>query len=360
MRFSVFSCLVGMWLMVGCSKWKLETKPSSTELTPQVETINPVGTPTSTAAQVQCQVISTGLNTLAEFGILYAITNDPTLKNGIKVIAAGTGTAPTTVQLTGLTPGTNYYYRAFATNSKGITGYGASKNFTTSTEQNPDFVYVSGGSFTMGGNNGKDDEKPTHTVAIKSFYIAKKELTVKQYRDFCNATGRALPTAPFWGWIDTHPIVNITWTDATAYCQWFSSQTRQKYRLPTEAEWEYAAKGGSPSQTYTYAGSDNIDEVAWSNRIAQGTTHPVATRPKANQLGLYDMTGNAQEWCSDWYSSTYYQSGPASDPIGPVSGTDHIFRGGSWNSGLYDSRVESRFSGSSQGINIGFRLALDQ
>lgn len=214
----------------------------------------------------------------------------------------------------------------------------------------PEMVLVEAGSFEMGSSGGVAGEQPVHTVRIiRSFYISKYEVTWEQYDQFGADTGRSKPKeGKKWGIRDEprYPAC-VTWYDATAFCNWLSEREgltpcysgRGKatqcnfdangYRLPTEAEWEYAARGGQQSQRYTYAGGDNVDDVAWYGSNSGGQTHPVGQK-QPNELGLYDMSGNAWEWCWDWYGEEYYSSSPTGDPKGPSSGSDRVRRSGSW------------------------------
>jgi formylglycine-generating enzyme required for sulfatase activity len=204
----------------------------------------------------------------------------------------------------------------------------------------PEMIFVETGSFKMGSSEGYDDETPIHSVKLSSFYISKFEITVAQYREFCTATGTTFPATPSkdwyeehdavseWKWTDSHPIVNITWFEAIEYCEWLSEETGETYTLPTEAQWEYASRGGKNSKAYKYSGSDNINEVAWYDE----TTYERGTRPvgqlKANELGIYDMSGNACEWCLDGYQS--YSSGTKTDPFTANTGPYRVIRGGCW------------------------------
>jgi formylglycine-generating enzyme required for sulfatase activity len=231
----------------------------------------------------------------------------------------------------------------------------------------PEMVLVEAGSFQMGSTNGGSDEQPVHTVHItRPFYIAKYAMTFEEYDLFCDDTiGIPRPKDRGWG-RGAYPVSGVNWYDAVKYCNWLSEKeglspcyevkgkltqydfSANGYRLPTEAEWEYAARGGQKSQGYEYAGSDNVDDVGWYEGNSGRQTHPVGQK-QPNELGLYDMSGNMWEWCWDWYGEDYYASSPASDPTGPSSGTgvyiadaDRARRGGSYREKAVYLRVAFR------------------
>jgi formylglycine-generating enzyme required for sulfatase activity len=211
-------------------------------------------------------------------------------------------------------------------------------------------VYVEGGTFQMGSNEGGDDEKPAHSVTLSSFYLSKYEVTVAEYRKFCQATQHAMPEkTPIWGWQDSHPMVYVTWEDAEAYCKWAGG------RLPTEAEWEYAARGGNKSQGYQYAGANELDKVAWYTDNSGNKPHSVGEK-LPNELGLYDMSGNVSEWCSDW--SGAYSATAQTNPQGPTNGPYRCLRGGSWLTHDFSSKVLDRSLNEPRVCNqhYGFRL----
>ena len=210
-------------------------------------------------------------------------------------------------------------------------------------------VFVEGGTFQMGSNSSNDDENPVHTVAVSSFYMDKTGVTQAEYRKVMGEN-----PSKFSG-CDDCPVENGNWHDANEYAK------KVGKRLPTEAEWEYAARGGSKSKGYRYSGSNDLDAVGWYDNNSDDKTHPVAQK-QPNELGLYDMTGNVWEWCSDWYSDSYYRSSPKNDPQGPNSGKFRVFRGGSWGSRDDSCRVADRsghvpVSGSA---HRGFRLVFSQ
>lgn len=217
-------------------------------------------------------------------------------------------------------------------------------------------VLVTGGTFKMGDNEGESDEKPVHQVTLKSFSIAKTETTVLQYKTFCNATGRIFP-AEMTGKSDSEPIVEVSWDDAIVYTGWLAKKTGKNYRLPTQAEWEYAARGGNKSQGHKYSGGRNLDAVGWYDVNSDSSTHSVANK-RPNELGIYDMSGNVWEWCKDWYGP--YSNAAVINPKGSTTGLCRVLRGGGWGDTPARCRV-SNCNGSlpgSRGTDCGFRVAL--
>ncbi|HQN22958.1 MAG TPA: SUMF1/EgtB/PvdO family nonheme iron enzyme [Thermotogota bacterium] len=245
-------------------------------------------------------------------------------------------------------------------------------------------VLVEGGSFLMGSNEGDDDEEPVHTVNLTyDYWMGKYEVTFAEYDAFCNATGRSKPGDLGWG-RGTRPVMNVSWWDAIAYCNWLSEKEGiakaydsngnlldrngrtttditkvEGYRLPTEAEWEYAARGGQETNRYKYSGSNDPNEVGWywenwgeKNR----KTQPVGQK-KPNVLGIYDMSGNVYEWCHDWWGD--YASTTQTNPTGPSSGSIRVTRGGSWYFLAQLCRVADRynFTPTFSFDNLGFRLS---
>jgi formylglycine-generating enzyme required for sulfatase activity len=239
----------------------------------------------------------------------------------------------------------------------------------------PEMVPVEGGTFVMGKENGKEDEKP-HRVTLSSYQMAKTETTVWQYNLFAVATGKELE-APGWGLWGDNPIVNVNWYDAVEYANWLSKRMNLDsvytgnsrsvaananwqatgYRLPTEAEWEFAARGGNleKDKNYTYAGGNKLDELGWYSNNSKNRTQPVAQK-KPNALGLYDMSGNVWEWCWDWYDA--YPDTSVQNPTGPPGGAFRVVRGGSWYYDPNNCRAAVRFRDrpASRDFDIGFRV----
>ncbi|MEK7306171.1 MAG: formylglycine-generating enzyme family protein [Nitrospirota bacterium] len=259
-------------------------------------------------------------------------------------------------------------------------------------------VFVKGGCYDMGDTfgDGDPDEKPVHNVCVDDFYMGKYEVTVVEFRKFIQETGYRTEAErgdgcfyfdgkkaskdksiswrnPGFSQTEKHPVVCVSWNDAIEYTNWKSKKAGMNFRLPTEAEWEYAARSGGKNYKYSWGNgspSGNIaDETAkrqFSNfKIWSGYddgyvyTAPVGSF-KANDLGLYDMTGNAWEWLSDWYGEDYYKQSPKNNPKGPPDGKYILLRGGSWGDDPRYLRAANR-SGVEPGgryVNLGFRLAL--
>lgn len=230
---------------------------------------------------------------------------------------------------------------------------------------NMKMVYVEGGSFRMGatpeqGSDADSDESPVHTVRLDSYYMAECEVTQAQWEKIMGTTiyqqrDKANTQWPMRGVGDKNPMYYVNWEEAQAFCRELSAMTGNTYLLPTEAQWEYAARGGNKSRNYKYSGSYAIDAVAWYDSNSGSATHWVKQK-RANELGLYDMSGNVWEWCSDWYGS--YSSSEQSNPTGAGSGQRRVLRGGGWGSDAGYCRVSDRSNDTPSGrdFNIGFRV----
>ena len=211
-------------------------------------------------------------------------------------------------------------------------------------------VYVSDGTFIMGGDESSD-QTPTHSVTLSSYYICKYEVTQALWRAVMGSN-----PSKFKG--DNLPVEQVSWNDCQTFINRLNNYTGRNFRLPTEAEWEFAARGGNYSRRYKYSGSNYIGDVAWycdnSDR-----THPVGTK-QANELGLYDMSGNVWEWCSDWYGS--YSSYSQSNPTGATSGYGRVERGGNWCGYARVCRSSFRYCDSPvfRDDYLGLRLVLSQ
>jgi len=232
----------------------------------------------------------------------------------------------------------------------------------------PEMIYVAGGTFMMGSNDGEANEKPVHKVTVSSFYIGKREVTQREWQDVMGSN-----SSYFKG--DDLPVELVSWYDAVDYCNKRSIKdgltpcysgsgssiscnwNANGYRLPTEAEWEYAARGGNKSKGYKYSGSDDLGSVAWFKSNSGDTTQSVGTK-QPNELGIYDMSGNVWEWCWDWFDEGYYSRSQSSDPIEVGSKLYRVVRGGSWFHNPADLRVWIRYGNypSSRFSRFGVRL----
>ena len=216
-------------------------------------------------------------------------------------------------------------------------------------------VWVEGGTFRMGatseqGGDAESDEKPVHSVTLSGYYIGKTEVTQALWKAVMGNN-----PSRFKG--DNLPVEWVSWNDCQEFIRKLNALTGQHFRLPTEAEWEFACRGGNNSRGYKYSGSNNLGSVAWYDDNSGVKTHPVATR-SPNELGIYDMSGNVWEWCADWYGD--YSSGAQTNPKGPYGGSSRVGRGGSWGSGAWYCRSSFRFINgpSGRGDFLGLRLAL--
>lgn len=217
-------------------------------------------------------------------------------------------------------------------------------------------IHVDGGTFTMGATSEMEDpyntEKPTHQVTLSNYYIGEVPVTQSLWKAIMGKN-------PSFYEGDDNPVESVPWNDCQEFIKKLNQKTGKKFRLPTEAEWEFAARGGNKSNHTQYSCSNNIDEVAWYNLNSGSKTHPVKNK-KANELGIYDMSGNVWEWCQDWYGG--YDCSNQTNPTGPTSGSSRVFRGGSWNDSAKRCRLSCRNYDTPDDSNysLGFRLALSE
>ena len=230
----------------------------------------------------------------------------------------------------------------------------------------PKMLAVEGGEFMMGSTEF-EDEKPVHKVRLSPFNLAETEITNWQYNIYAQQKKQRIQQAT-WQFAGDNPVIYVSWYDAQRYVKWLSEKTGQKYRLPTEAEWEFAAKGGTKTHNYKHSGSNNPNDVAWSFENAKNRTQAIKSK-LPNELGLFDMNGNVWEWCSDIKSAVYYKEcekqGLMIDPQGPIGKDEdsRSIRGGSW--GYYAADCNSTIRGHNQPTDgsqdfIGFRVALSK
>lgn len=241
---------------------------------------------------------------------------------------------------------------------------------------------IEGGVFEMGGNT-TGRERPIHKVTVPSFYLGKYPITTEQFLPFLNEKGNQEEGGTTWVNLDgnykgvrcgilksadkfecikgleQHPMIYVSWYGAKAYCEWLSTQTGENYDLPSESEWEYAARGGRHKGIFTYAGSNHLGEVAWYEANSHGQTKPVGLK-YPNQLGLHDMSGNVREWCADHWHENY--QGAPQDGSAWTTGDEtsqRVVRGGSWLDNDVSCRVSDRlrFDAFFRVNDIGFRVA---
>jgi len=208
-------------------------------------------------------------------------------------------------------------------------------------KDNSQMALIPAGTFEMGDSNWMERSRPVHRVELDEFYMDLREVTNGQYRVFMEQTGHREPSY----WNDTkynqtnQPVVGVDWNDAVAYAKWAGK------RLPTEAEWEYAARGGLVGKRYPWGDEISHDDANYSETVGKDKwdrqAAPVGSF-EANGYGLYDMAGNVYEWCQDWYGENYYSSSPAKNPPGPGTGSYRVLRGGSWGNAAYALRVAAR------------------
>ena len=263
--------------------------------------------------------------------------------------------------------------RTTTTTTYSQTGYAsqpapaANQDFTeTAWDINMKMIWVEGGDFLMGCTSEQSDcysdEQNVRRVTVDGFYIGMLEVTQSQwekvvgtsiYQQKSKAGGSSTP-----GVGPDYPMYYVSWDEAMEFCRLLSNKTGRTYTLPTEAQWEYAARGGNKNEGAKYAGSNMIDAVAWYKDNSGSSTHIVGSK-RANALGIYDMSGNVSEWCKDWYADSYV-SYDTNNPVGPSSGSSRVYRGGKWSSSAMYCRVAIRF-GDSPGRRdnyIGFRVVL--
>ncbi len=319
------------------------------------------------------KIISTGKTSITQSGICWSESNNPTIGNCLGFTKNKKIVSTFKNKLTDLEPSRTYYVAAYATNKKG-TSYGQVKKFNTKLVE---LIYVQGGTFNMGSDDGQPDGRPMHKVTVDDFYIGRYEVTNLQFAAFlnsikCNSSGYfnsveyihivgekcniEFTNGKFKPKFDKDylPVVDVTWFGANAFAEWVGG------KLPTEAQWEYAANGGKYNSNTTYSGSDTANFVSWNNSNSKNNPHVVGTL-LPNKLGIYDMSGNVWEWCSDWYNPKYYTFKSQINPQGPPTGNTRALKGGSWDYNPDVSRITNRFGYNPNATNYdyGFRIIKD-
>ncbi len=238
------------------------------------------------------------------------------------------------------------------------------KNATSSAESRyidpatgMEFVLVKGGCFDMGDGfgDGYSDELPVHRACVNDFFIARTVVTQDQWKAIMGTNPSSFP-----GCGGNCPVEKVSWNDSQRFIYELNKRSNRKFRIPTEAEWEFAARSGGKKEKWAGTSSEQeLKDYAWYAANAGKQTHPVAAK-KPNGLGLYDMTGNVWQWVADWYDGSYYKASPQDNPQGPPSDIHRVLRGGSWSSGPKDIRTSDRYNhGPDRRDNdMGFRLVL--
>ncbi|MCC7524724.1 MAG: SUMF1/EgtB/PvdO family nonheme iron enzyme [Chitinophagaceae bacterium] len=235
---------------------------------------------------------------------------------------------------------------------------------TQGLPEKPEVIEVIFGRFNMGNRDaGTGSGKYFEGITVDTYYIGKYPITVEQFFAFCKETQRNMPIAPDWDWQARYPMVKVEYLDAVSYCEWLSKKYGGTWRLPTEAEWEFAARGGRDGRWYKYSGSNDLEEVGWyrfsdKEKDFSHNPYPVGLK-KPNELGIYDMTGNVWEWCSDKYSESFYISSGTHNPKNKnSSGVDYVIRGGDFFSTKEECLiyVRDKRDGRDRMDNVGFRV----
>ena len=333
------------------------------EVTMPTVTTNDISNITTNSAACGGNVTSDGNGTVTARGVCWSTSPNPTINNLYdEKTEDGSGTGTFTSNLINLTKNTTYYVRAYATNEAG-TAYGEEKSFKTLEKPVNEtinvngvsftMIAVDGGTFSMGatseqGSDADNNEKPVHSVTLSGYCIGETEVTQELWE-------AVMGSNPSYFSGDQKPVECVSWDDCKEFITKLNNLTGKNFRLPTEAEWEYAARGGNKSKGYKYSGSNTISDVAWYGGNSSSTTYNVKTK-SPNELGIYDMTGNVREWCEDWYGD--YSSGSQTNPTGPSSGSFRVNRGGSWGNSASYCRVSDRNCDSpgNRSSFLGFRV----
>ncbi len=353
MKKTILFLFTAAFAITSCNK---DDDPVDNTTVPTLTTLD-ITNITPTSATSGGDITATGGADITAKGICWSTSPNPTVLDF--TMDEGNNPSNYTSNITGLTANSTYYVRAYATNSKG-TGYGNELEFVAENIFPGEKVSIAGGTFTMGSPNGIGfiGEHPEHSVMLSDFSISKYEITNAQYVTFMNDIGANIDGS-FNGeeylnmdapdieishtsgsfvvdaGKENNPVIEVSWFGAKAYAEHYGG------RLPTEAEWEFAAKGGTNSSDFKYSGSNTIDDFAWYISNSGGSAHPVGTK-SANELGLHDMSGNVWEWTNDWSDRNFYSISPSWNPQGPATGTSRVHRGGSWKTTATSCRVAYR------------------
>lgn len=380
-KYFHFMMLAMLLALPACSD---DSKDDTTPITPGQTDKNDTTTPgekqipevttaeaqniTEATVELSGKVVADNGYRVIERGFVYSTSENPDIETGVKV-TSGRGLGEYSAVVRELESNTTYHFKAYATNSQG-TAYGEELTFATEAEAVKTFninnavltmVRVEGGTFQLGSSdeNAKSYEKPVHNVTLDDYYIGLCEVTNEQWEAVVN--GRVPTPIEDPVWYHEQRFLPKTMVSHDECLEDFiaklNKHTGLEFSLPTEAQWEYAARGGKKSLGYTYAGSNDASEVGWCYENA-ATQVTVVGAKTGNELGLYDMTGNVNEWCSDWYG--LYSEEDQTNPVGPDSGEFRVMRGGSVINFYDECRISHRFGGKpdSHLYFVGFRLVL--
>ncbi len=239
-----------------------------------------------------------------------------------------------------------------------------SRNIVPEGFAEPDCVIVPASEFLMGCEQGREEERPAHRVSVPAYEMAIFQVRNRDFAAFMQATGH--PAPPNWDGSDfsdlDFPVVSVSWFEAQEYCEWLTKLTGRHYRLPTEAEWERAARGGGEGRLYPWGNDEPQSRADYRERWGGDVRGPVPVgRGEPNGFGIYDLCENVHEWCADWYQPDYYAHSRQQNPAGPASGERRASRGGSWRHHIKVSRVAARSSipPAFQYADYGFRVVRD-
>ena len=351
MKRKILFIIAATMLLFGCKKY-IDLSSMKVEITKEKFVVT-----TSTTATLSADYSWPG----KVVSIAMEVSEDGGFANANSFEACVSGNS-LTVTATGLKAETKYYYRII-TDTGSVTFESETRTFVTNKPNlslkvngvSFVMVYVEGGSFDMGatseqGSDAYDNEYPVHSVTLSDYYIGRCEVTQELWEAVMGSNPSCFIGAQ-------NPVERVSWNDCQEFVIRLNRLTGRTFRLPTEAEWEYAARGGNQSLHYKYSGSNNIFDVAWHKGNSGDKTHAVGTKT-ANELGIYDMSGNVWEWCSDWYGD--YSAGAQTNPQGPSSGSRRVVRGGIWNAIARFCRVSDRygFDPNDSIIIFGLRLVL--
>ena len=354
----IIAALTTAAALVSCS----DDQPDPTA--PELSTAE-VSDVTQTTAKISSGIVSDGNGTITDVGVIYGKEAGVTLENGTKKSIDGNQEGDFSVTLDGLDDWETYYAKPYAVNEAGVS-YGDEVSFETPPKAvrtvnvngvELKMVFVEGGTFTMGAMEGdakaKSYETPVHKVTLDSYYIGMYEVTNELWNTVIDGNASSLPDDE-----RLTPVVQKNWDESNEFTSKLSELTGMKFCLPTEAQWEYAARGGNKSKGYLYSGGNEIDPVAWYTSNTPSFQVTTVGTKQSNELGLYDMTGNANEWCQDWYY--LYTADEQVNPVCEVVNEYgfHVMRGASFINDDTLSRVTHRFGGSGRMFFVGFRLAL--